>query len=76
MLSFVVKSENIYKECFSLKCAQDCTTQVIDHFELKMNIMFWSIVSKLKSVDRIKTVYISIYKQSNMSPIVSLSSII
>ena len=48
LLSFIVKSENIYKECFSLKCAQDCTAQVIDHFELKMNVMFWSIVSKLK----------------------------
>ena len=30
LLSFIVKSENIYKECFSLKCAQDSTAQVID----------------------------------------------
>ena len=48
MLSFIVKSENMYKECSSLKCAQDCTAQVIDRFELKNNVIFWSIVSKLK----------------------------
>ena len=33
LLSFIVKSENIYKECFSLKCAQDCTAQVIEVLE-------------------------------------------
>ena len=38
----------MYKECSSLKCAQDCTAQVIDLFELKNNVIFWSIVSKLK----------------------------